>query len=189
MELRPLVISNRYNQIDDKYHITIVGQLAFICPQCGEITYVPVVFSYQNDDGLIEYDVYKYEVTCCKCNAVFWTSEAYGPNIAELVVALNKKGYTVLLSCEGHTTLENSWCSPLISFADASVKEHIKDLPDEWKWVDPNKTNEKAIMRCDYLHYDNYFYNEGWKPKLIEDLTAWVNNLPSLVDNKEQTDK
>jgi hypothetical protein len=88
------------------------------------------------------------------------------PNIADIISALNKKGYFTEYCCEGHGT-----CDPYIYFKNLDLYDLFSlNLPLSW-YIDIQDLKENSlVIRADETNWES----------ALEELQEWVDSLPDI---------
>jgi len=151
-----------------------IGERGFICPRCGELTFMKVdskIFYYDEKYPKIIYD--------CKCNHCGLLIEQtkdqlIDPNIAEAIYYLNKAGIKTNYSCEG-----NDGQDMYISFDDDQILEYNEIMPDylclETNKVIANKAMQEfniepnVCLRPVFHKPDDKFRSE-----VLDDIKRWA---------------
>lgn len=163
------------NHIDQKE-----GDIAFMCPICYHIYRARVrakqyVFLRQTSvsenyaDVVVSSPELHFRIDKCpECEGRDLDLIVLDPNIADIISALNKKGYFTEYCCEGHGT-----CDPYIYFKNLDLYDLFSlNLPLSW-YIDNLDLKENClVIRAD---------RSNWEAAL-EELQEWVDSLPDISD-------
>lgn len=168
----------------------IDGTLGFVCPTCGEISFIPTYLKYETDvNHESEEAIFPvFRVKCLHCEEKFNTIADYDPNIVYILYDLNRKGYKTVYSCEGH--VDSCGISlPYISFADKTICDTIAP-PTGWVWTNDSKKVLTLYYdmsdEAQYKILDDFNHNsitEDWKEQAFIDLATWVSDLPAKSED------
>lgn len=164
-----------YTTIIKKKH---KGELAFVCPECSSIHYAGVKISAQLFDlnsGTDSLEI-NVKIKCRDCHKTFVTnlSKALDPDIAQFIVALNKKGYKTTYSCQGHIYKSGEESLSYVTFEESLSKDKLSELPATWR-ADPIDTlTTGTTIRSSISKYG--------LSTVMEDLGKWINKLPDNCD-------
>lgn len=204
------------NKIEHRVHIPktvgidgtvkkVSGVFGFYCDRCKEVTYTSGSLSYNiipTDFSKVEVIEQKIHLNCFHCGNHIVSNNYLDPNIAETVGILQRKGYSVLRSCEGSSvTIKEK--NPYIGLQigvyteDISIdirvyghdnekvlKDAIKSLSAYWK-VDLEthtliKKNVKNLPCNMTTAYISAIYHEYSQDERLSELEAWAASLPSI---------
>lgn len=186
--LHSIVRDFAYNCITGEYTELIDGTLAFICPHCGDITFVEHIYnkhSYKDsNNGCIRT---QYAVTCGLCGKEFTTYDEYDPNIVNVIAELNHKGYTTEYCCEGHVYSGSQYQAPYIMFEYGSdIEKDYPDPPEGWYYDGKFSIIYNIPQEC-VDKINDWKYDESWKADAMESLSKWVSNIkPNQTTIKEK---
>lgn len=188
--LYPITRDYTYNSILDQYTSVIDGTLAFICPHCGHIVYMPKIYDkHIYKSGINEYINLQYSVTCGLCGKPFTTTKEYDPNIVEAIADLNHKGYVTHCCCEGHVYSDGTYYQPFIMFMTNDIRNQYPVPPEGWIYSADfgPETGMCAIeyvipQKCMNNIIENQAHDESWKADAMQSLYTWISIVKSKID-------
>lgn len=176
---------------DNWDHRKIRGMVAFMCPHCLGLTYLKggLTINLQNEAGNPIHAEIKYQVTCNECGEYYETTEEpLDPNIAPVIMMLNRKGYETVACCEGHkypAGMNVGACQFYIKFKEFKYYKLTEKylLPGLVCLDDDDIKNEEFIIRGAV----NTMSKHAPSPyDLCDSIRGWIRRLPSAAEADEE---